>query len=83
MVTFFSLILFFGIMGYCESSYENKDLDLLGSFEKNVCLNKKGILGGIIDEELLADKPLSFDLTQICSNLKAKNPTKQEIINGF
>ncbi len=47
MVTFFSLILFFGIMGYCESSYENKDLDLLGSFEKNVCLNKKGILGGI------------------------------------
>jgi hypothetical protein len=47
MVTFFSLIVFFGIMSFCESSYEGKDLDLLNSFEKNVCLNKKGFLGGI------------------------------------
>jgi tRNA (guanine26-N2/guanine27-N2)-dimethyltransferase len=36
----------------------------------------KGILGGIIDEEWLAHKPLSFDLNQICSNLKVCNPTK-------
>lgn len=36
----------------------------------------KGILGGIIDEEWLAHKPLSYDLNQICSNLKVSNPTK-------
>lgn len=47
MVTFFSLIVFFGIMGYCETSYEDKDLNLINPFEKNVCLNKKAILGGI------------------------------------
>ncbi len=43
----------------------------------------KGILGGIIDEECLAHKPLSFDLAQICSNLKTKNPTKNEVIAGI
>jgi tRNA (guanine26-N2/guanine27-N2)-dimethyltransferase len=36
----------------------------------------KGILGGIIDEEWVAHKPLSFDLQQMCSNLKITNPTK-------
>ena len=41
------MIVFFGVMGYCDTSYENRDLDLIGPFEKNVCLNKKGILGGI------------------------------------
>lgn len=43
----------------------------------------KGILGGIIDEEWLAHKPLSYDLNQICSNLKVCNPTKNQIIAGF
>ena len=47
MVTFFSLFVFFGIMGYCETSYGGKDLDLRNPFEDNVCFNKKGILAGI------------------------------------
>lgn len=37
----------------------------------------KGILGGIIDEEIVGNKPLSFDMSQICSNIKSFNPTKQ------
>lgn len=36
----------------------------------------KGILGGIIDEEWVAHKPLSYDMSQICSNLKCENPSK-------
>lgn len=43
----------------------------------------KGVLGGIIDEDELSHKPLSFDLSQICSNLKVINPTSREIISGF
>jgi len=34
-------------MGLCQSDYELVDKNSLGMFEKNVCLNKKGILGGI------------------------------------
>ena len=43
----------------------------------------KGVLGGIIDEEWLAHKPLSFDLSALCSNLKCINPTKNQLIAGF
>lgn len=43
----------------------------------------KGILGGIIDEEWVAHKPLSFDLQQMCSNLKMTNPTKNQLIAAF
>ena len=43
----------------------------------------KGVLGGIIDEEWLAHKPLSFDLSALCSNLKISNPTKNQLIAGF
>lgn len=34
-------------MGTCQSDYDSVDKNSLGFFEKNVCLNKKGILGGI------------------------------------
>lgn len=34
-------------MGTCQSDYETIDKDSLGMFERNICLNKKGILGGI------------------------------------
>lgn len=43
----------------------------------------KGVLGGIIDESELGEKPLSFDLSQMCSNLKVINPTAREIVSGF
>lgn len=47
LVIFFSVIIFFVIMGLCQSDYDSVDKNSLGMFEKNVCLNKKGILGGI------------------------------------
>ncbi len=47
LVIFFSVIVFFVIMGTCQADYENVDKETLGVFERNVCLNKKGILGGI------------------------------------
>lgn len=47
LVIFFSVIIFFIIMGTCQSDYESVDKNSLGVFERNVCLNKKGILGGI------------------------------------
>ena len=34
-------------MGFCQSDYESIDKSTLGFFEEKVCLNKKGILGGI------------------------------------
>lgn len=34
-------------MSYCDSSYEGREHEILSPFEKNICLNKKGILGGI------------------------------------
>ena len=40
-------------------------------------------MGGIIDEEYLAHKPLSFDFQVICSNLKVVNPTKAQVIAAF
>lgn len=43
----------------------------------------KGVLGGIMDEEELSNRPLSFDLNQICSNLKVVTPSSKEIIAGF
>lgn len=47
LVIFFSVIVFFVIMGTCQSDYEIVDKNSLGMFERNICLNKKGILGGI------------------------------------
>ena len=43
----------------------------------------KGVLGGVIDEAILEDKPLSFDLSQVASNLKVENPKKSEVIAAF
>lgn len=43
----------------------------------------KGVLGGIIDEDVLGDKALSFDFNQVCSNIKVTNPTSSQIIAGF
>ena len=43
----------------------------------------KGVLGGILDEEVCANIPLSYDLSQVASNVKVENPKKHEIINGF
>lgn len=43
----------------------------------------KGILGGIIDEDILGDRPLSFDINQVCSNLKVPNPTSKEFVAAF
>jgi hypothetical protein len=34
-------------MGTCQTDYDLVDKNSLGVFERNVCLNKKGILGGI------------------------------------
>lgn len=39
----------------------------------------KGILGAIIDESILGDQPLSFDLNQVSSNIKAVTPSIKEI----
>jgi len=47
LVVFVSVIIFFIIMGSCQLDYDSVDKNSLGLFEKNVCLNKKGILGGI------------------------------------
>lgn len=43
----------------------------------------QGVLGGVIDEELLADYPLNYSLVNICSELKLVNPTKEQIIASF
>lgn len=48
---------------------------LLNSVSKAECKLKtapriKGVLGGVIDEAILADQPLSFDFNQVTSNLK-------------
>jgi tRNA (guanine26-N2/guanine27-N2)-dimethyltransferase len=43
----------------------------------------KGILGSIIDESILSDQALSYDFSQVCSNLKSMNPTLREITAGF
>lgn len=34
-------------MGFCASDYDSVDVNSLNLFEKNVCLNKKGVMGGI------------------------------------
>jgi tRNA G26 N,N-dimethylase Trm1 len=43
----------------------------------------KGILGGIIDEEPLSHKPLSYDFSTVQSQLKMVNMQKKEVIAGF
>ena len=43
----------------------------------------KGILGGVIDEQQLEDRPLSYHFNQVSSNLKCINPTKLEVIAAF
>ena len=48
---------------------------LLENVKKDDCKLKtapriSGVLGGIIDEEILDETPLSYDLTQVASNLK-------------
>ena len=43
----------------------------------------KGTLGGVLDEELLADQPLSYNLTNISSDLKLVTPSKEQVIAGF
>lgn len=61
---------------------------LLESVNKEECKlgTKKriqGVLGGIIDEEILASVPLSFDLSQVASNIRVENPKKPSVIAAF
>ena len=42
-----------------------------------------GILGGILDEEPLQEQPLSFNLADVCSNIRAFNPQKEKIHSAF
>jgi tRNA (guanine26-N2/guanine27-N2)-dimethyltransferase len=57
------------------------------SKEESCALKTKGrisgTLGGIIDEEILADQPLNYSFVNVCSELKLINPTKEQIIAGF
>ena len=43
----------------------------------------KGVLGGILDEEPLKDRPLSYNFHDVCSNLRVSNPDKTSIRNAF
>ena len=61
---------------------------LLASAERKDCSLKtvgriKGILGGIIDEEPLQDRPLNFNLHDVCSTIRAQNPDKAKIHSAF
>lgn len=42
-----------------------------------------GILGNILDEDVIGREPLSFDIAEVCSNLHSVLPPKNEIIAGF
>lgn len=41
------------------------------------------MLGGIIDEEYLGHRPLSYDFTKVSKDIGSLNPSKKEIIAGF
>jgi len=61
---------------------------LLASAEKEDCSLKtvgriKGVLGGIIDEEPLQDLPLSFNMHDVCSTIRAQNPKKEQVHSAF
>jgi len=43
----------------------------------------EGILGGIIDEEPVKGNPLSFNLPDVCSTIRAVNPQKEKIYAAF
>lgn len=43
----------------------------------------KGILGAILDESVCKEEALSFDFSQVCSNIKVVNPTQKEVQAGF